>query len=188
MDAAVAGISLSKAALQSQLSKCARFQAFASNTAVPLDEAGALARIATDAWPFPLDDRGNIKEAYSPDELRAIRPFAMIFSEPRRGYRLQGVGAMTASVEAGTLQIHFEKDIPASLLKTPGDVNRQWDNDLGQIARELMDLKGLAAGGMLLIDTIDVFGPFFSDESQAAGQGDFCYALMTVSWGQGGGS
>jgi hypothetical protein len=182
MDAAVAGISISKAALQSQLSKCARFQTFIGG-----NEAAALARIKFDALPFPLDENGNVKEAYSKEELETARPFAMIFSDSRRGYSLNAVGSPTACVEAGTLQIHFEKDISDALRKDPESVNRQWDNDLGQIARQLMDLK--ATDGMLQIDgQITVQGPFFSMESEQPGQGNFCYALMTVTWGLGGGT
>ncbi len=181
---AVAGISISKAALQSQLSKCARFQSFVGG-----NEAAALARIVLDAWPFPLDENGNIKEAYSLVELAAVRPFAMIFSDSRRGYRLQAVGAPTACVESGTLQIHFEKDIADADRKNPAAVNLQWDNDLGQIARELMNLKSDYSIDVLNIDgDIQVNGPFFSTETEQVGQGNFCYALMTVTWGQGGGT
>ena len=180
MDAAVAGISISKAALQSQLSKCARFQTFIGG-----NEAAALLKIKLDGWPFPLDENGNIKEAYTAQELADIRPFAMIFSDSRRGYSLNAAGAPIACVEAGTLQIHFEKDVSSTLLKDPESVNRQWDNDLGQIARELMDLK--QTDGMLQIDqSVTVQGPFFSTESEQPGQGNFAYALMTVTWGQGG--
>ena len=181
MDAAVAGIAISKAALQSQLSKCARFQSFVGG-----NEAAALARIKLDADPFPTDEGGNVKESYTAAELTAVRPFALIFYDPRQGYRLQAAGAPNAAVESGTLQIHFEKEIPVALRKTLSEAHRQWDNDLGQIARELTDLK--TTDGMLQIDQgITVNGPFFSDESQAPGQGNFAYALMTVTWGISGG-
>lgn len=184
MDAAVGGLSISKAALQSQLSKCARFQAFASNTAVPLSEANALLRVHLDGHPFPTDENGNIKEEYTDTELAGIRPFAMIFSDPRLGYTLQAVGAPTACVESGKLYIHFEKDIPEALWKTPDAVNRLWDNDMGVIMRQLMDLK--TTDGMLQIDNnIQVNGPIFSREAQIVAQGNFCYALMTVTWGGG---
>lgn len=180
MDAAVAGISISKGALQSQLSKCARFQLFCGG----ISEAAALAKIKLDAWPFPLDENGVIKESYTKEELAAIRPFAMIFGDPRRGYSLKVAGAPTAAVEAGALQIHLEKAIDPALLADPESVNRQWDNDLGQIARELIDLK--TTDGMLQVDQeILVQGPFFSTESEQPGQGNFCYGLLSVTWGQG---
>lgn len=182
MDSAVSGLSLSKAALQSQLSKSARFQAFASNTGTPLSEANALLRIKLDAWPFPLDTDGRLKESYTAAELADIRPFAMIFADRAKGYALSYAGAPTCSVESGMLRIHFEKDITAALRLDPESLHRQWDNDLAVIAAELIGLK--TTDGMLQIDqSIVVQGPFLSTEQQSPGQGVFAYGLLTVSWG-----
>lgn len=181
MDAAVAGIAISKAALQSQLSKSARFQAFCGN----VNEAAALARIKLDGLDLPLDEHGNVKESHTAEELRALRPFAIIWQRERQGYALQAIGTPTACVESGTLQIRLEKAIDPALVKTTDALNRQWDNDLGQIARELMDLKTTA--GMLQIDgQVVVDGPEFGVEALEVGQGYFGVAILTVSWGQGG--
>ena len=184
MDAAVAGISKSKEALQKLLSKSARFQSFIGG-----NEAAALAKIKLDGLDLPTDENGNIKEAHSLVDLQALRPFAVIGLAPNRGYRVRAVGTPTASVESGSLQIYLEKDSPTEVLKTPDARNRLWDNDLGQIISEMMVLKGNdTAGELLQIDNdVDVQGPFFSDEIAAPGQGNFGMAILTVTWGIGGG-
>lgn len=179
MDAAVGGMALCTEALKASLAKCARFQAWASLAGPPLTEAAALARIYIHGLP-PATGNAAI---YTLAQYQAYRPFATIWREEHQGYRMGKAGYPATVGERGELTVRLQKDVPAAVVNDSPALIRLWENDLGEIARQL--LENATVDTCLLVDSVDILGPARSEDEHLAALGDFCEAVLSIKWGGG---
>lgn len=159
-------------------------------------EAQALARIYFDTITPPAD-----KDRYSRSELEALRPFAMIWTDPDfGGYRLgaSGGGGTSWSFDhGGRLAIEIERDVDSDDLdedtekvSDPADVLRKFKNELGLIIASgdadnpgLVELAGQA--GYLAARQIELDGLGFNEEEEQKAEGIVLIARLWITWGWG---
>jgi hypothetical protein len=180
LPAAEGGITLCEDHLRTMLADCPRFRTFARNAA---DRQAALERIYIDDLPEAPED----KDAYSADDLRALRPFAIITTANQGGYAKARVAANTYA-EAGKLHIVFEEDVEESEADDIALLERNFKNTLGVIQNELLARAYTAPdedSQYLAIDLITFHGPHRCPENSIPDEGDHHFALFDVQHGVG---
>lgn len=148
--------------------------------------AAALESIYFDALPPPDSDA----DSYTLAEIEALRPFAILNTEPQAGFRWHnaGRGAAWTYKTSGLVTIQIEANIDADDLDDPQEYMRLFKNAIGQIistddASEpgLLELAGQA--GRLPITEVMFYGPFRGAEEAGDAQGNFLWAAIDLGWG-----
>lgn len=122
-------------------------------------------------------------ETYDPADLVALRPFAIVYTEPQAGYRASkdAVGTSWHFRESGRLVVMLEQEIPAAIRHDAAEVRRQFMNAMGQILDELLGQAGVA--GQLAVRSATVYGPYRVDDDDIQGQGEPIVAYFDLEWG-----
>lgn len=168
------GITLAEENLRRTLAACAAFRTWCG-----VDTAEeALARVYVDD--LPADERGLA--ARSREQLTALRPFALIDTGKQSGYTRGRVGTGTY-VEAGTLAIVLEENVPEELAGDTANLARRFKNVLGNVIDELLALA--YGAGYLAIDMLTLHGPVRCTTDDVAGEGDHQFAALEVRHGVG---
>ncbi len=159
------------------LADTAAFRALVGATS----QGQALKRIHHCGLPRPAD-----RQSYTVEELEALRPFAILFTNPEAGYT-KSADAITESfdyADSGRILIDLEVDVPAEIAPDDGEVMSRAENVIGQILDDLAGLCGkdgyLAAVTLALVE-----GPYRSPLEEGEAQGDYWSALLSLDWGQG---
>lgn len=142
------------------------------------DQDQALSRIYLEA--LPLGDR----QSYDLEELRALRPHAIVWTEPQNGFALRRVSVDDGYGfhESGVIRVWLEQDVGSAMTGLPGSVDLSFKNSVGLI---LDDLAALAGGaGYLDVTEISVLnGPMRSHPDDYDTIGDLIGIELSVSWG-----
>lgn len=173
LEAAADGITLAEQALANMLANSAAFRSFCGAA----DANAALKRIHFDALPQPEGDAAE----HSADELKKLRPFAIVYTAAHNGYKLTRVATETFA-ESGTLEMLLEDNLPASIAADGPRLMRRFKNQLGAILRELQTLAWQP--GYLAVNSFDVVALAREAEDERENNGDNVFAFLSVPWGQ----
>lgn len=127
--------------LRSQLSSCARFQTWCGADS----DAEASARIHIVCLPPPRSGGEHTRE-----ELETFRPYVLLSMHSLQMSGDSG-GAHLQYIACGTIELHFEQDVPEALRDTHSDLCLTFLNDIGVILDEFFNKCG-AAGGLSVLD------------------------------------
>jgi hypothetical protein len=168
--------------LSTTLATCTEFQTLCGVTTV----AAAQAKIHFDALPPPDNDA----DSYTKVELQALRPFAIINTEPQAGFRwfVSGKGTTWTFQQHGMVTVEIETNIDSGDLCDPAEYMRKFKNTIGQIVRSedtnnpgLVELAGVT--NYLPINEVIFYGPFRGAEEERQAQGDYLAAVLDINWG-----
>ena len=188
------GIALAERRLATTLADCTEFR-----TLVGAEDAEeALARIYFTDIPRPAEGQTD----YTREQLVALRPFAVIQTDLRRGYRFRNVAAYTNFVDGGELRLLIEANLDnllvdgeeaGALLGDDAEALRRFGNVIGKILqrdaddaeefRGVLDLAHSPDGDYLAIESGHLDGPFRSDRKEATDEGDHLFAILHFDWG-----
>lgn len=157
----------------------------------PWDASTAADHIHQDALPPPAGDE------YTKAELIALRPFALIWNDTDRGYRLSAGGHLAGgqcSIPSGRVVVEIEINTPSAIVNDPNAVGRYaaktagrlvWTNDGAKPA--IWDLSGGSgeSGTYLYVNDLNVMGHYRSDDSHTEQYGDSLLFGFHLDWGIG---
>lgn len=167
--------------LRGTLAACYAWQNWQGNA---WTEAQALARIYHDALPAPAAS----SEAHTLSELKALRPFALIYTEPDWGFRMRREAAGMGYDQAGTIIVCIEQDIPESIIDDPAEIDLQFRKGLGNLLRSgNVNQPGLAEladiPGEFVARDVRVYGPVRTEEQDVGTLGDAQRVWLEITWG-----
>ena len=142
------------------------------------DQAEALARIHQDGLPSPA------AETYTPAELNTYRPFAICWTEPDGGFRVEKDavgGAVWEYRDGGRMAAYLEQQAPDL---EPGPLARTVKNSIGDIIDDVLALAGQA--GYLAVKRLVVYGPYRSELVAETAQDDAMAFYFDIVWGRAG--
>ena len=116
-------ISLAQQNLKVSLADCTAFRTWCGAS----DQAAALARIHLEGLPDPPEGQ----QTYTAEQLRALRPYAIVNTKPAGGFSLAlaAFGAHGDYDAAGKLEVQIFQNCPATLDNDPSsDANLQFAN------------------------------------------------------------
>lgn len=177
-------IANSKHLLRETLATATAFRTWEGNN---WSVAQARERIYYDALPPPAANAPT----HSLSELNKYRPFCLIYKPADAGsFRLDAVaaGPHNQFIPSGTLIARFERSVPISQQRDPGEADRQFENFIGQLLRSgdqnnpgIVELSGKA--GYLNVTQIVDAGPFRSTEDEQPTIGDCQWYFLQLEWG-----
>lgn len=173
--AAEGSITLAEQDLANTLADCHAFQAWAGVAS----QAAALERIYFDGLPAP----DNGRETYTADELAALRPYAVIWTDEEEGFRRKQVaaGAGFYFEDSGRLHLELVQEIAAADQADLSASDRKFKNALGLILDELAELAG--QGGYLTATSFATKGPLRPHPDSEDGEGPWQWAKLVIDWG-----
>ncbi len=146
-----------------------------------MDQAAALASIYHEGLPKPADGSTHTKA-----ELEALRPYAIIWTDPDGGYATQSDSAPSSAggfVSAGSLLVEIERNSTDGAEDEPTSAaNLDWRNAVGKIIDDLCDLSGTESYMILESITLD-HGPYWNDRASAETHGIYQGVRLAVRWG-----
>lgn len=158
--------------LETTLANSATFRTFVGAANV----AEARQRIHHDYIP----DREG--EAYTPEELSAIRPCALIYTLPSGGFTTQRDASGTNNwATSGRLVCVLMRDTPES--GSNSDVDVGFRTIAGNIMSDIINLSEDAADSFLAATRIVADGPFRTEESDLDELGDRQAFELIIDWG-----
>lgn len=172
-------VALAQDALKDMLADCQAFQDLVD----AVDSAEAAESIHLRGLPGPDNGKRHTK-----DELQGYRPYAIIFT-----HRDDGLQAMADATSAdgfdfsvnGRLGIRLERDAGETNGDDPDSQdNEEWENIIGKIWDELMDLAG--RGGYLAATDINLVDFNWNPKAEHESMGIYQGAIFTVGWEGGG--
>lgn len=180
------GISYAEHRLALTLANCTMFQLLTDTVG---DAAAAFRHIHFSAWWRPFN------EVYSAQEMIAMRPCAILFTEPN-GYSTGSVASDQTWADEGSMVIDLEMNTPPEL-QSDAEMDRHWKNIVGSILGDersddpdfvgLKDLFGQAPDEEhSYLDGAHVqLGSYCRvyEAKQVVAQGDFLWARFHVRWG-----
>lgn len=150
------------------LADCPAFQALVG--VATAEEAAE--KIFQDALPEPKGDR------WTANELDAIRPFALAFTEEDvTGFTYQYV-ATGKWQAAGAIKFKIERSVKD--IDSPASADRDFRDLVGKIILEFANKRNT---GGLLSRRIMIDGPYRIAEEDLAEQGDYQWMEVLVEWG-----
>jgi hypothetical protein len=174
LPAATSLLSKPKSYLAAQLAACAKWQELCAIN-------GAAASIYFDALPPPPDQA----ECYTAEQLTALRPLCVIYSDENTGLVLDhqshgplGFGYQDSGVVKGYLEIAVDPQLADDAQQAV----RVFENDIGQVLTELLALAGQA--GYLAISRATFTGPMRNHADARADEGDYFQLHFTFEWGR----
>ncbi len=121
---------------------------------------------------------GPEESAYGSEELRVLRPMAVVLWMP--GFRAERIGAVQYRA-TGNLGLRLEADVPAELADSERDSEIDFLNHLGNLIAEMTGIdQGL---GYLVPLAIGVQSVKRSSRKSAGSEGDYFEAVLSVEWG-----
>lgn len=170
-----------KELLRTSLAACYYFQRWQGHS---WSATEAEKRIYFDALPPPP----NNQETYTKAQLHELRPFAIVYkSGPVRFRSIAAPGAY--SIE-GMLTVEFEQAVPSNLAKDPDELDRQFENFVGQIMATfdatkpgLRELSRLTSATYLWIESMEDDGPYRVQQEKVESLGDHQIYYLDVGWG-----
>ncbi len=139
----------------------------------------ALERIHYEGLPDPVNG-----VAYEKKELEMLRPFAFVYIADQAGFSRRRISTSNFD-QVGSIVLHLEQNSPESLGDGPtSDANTQWSNTIGLIIDGLIDLRVAGAAGHLMFDRIRLMLRGSASKEQAATQGMFQRALLSIDFDQ----
>jgi hypothetical protein len=167
------GLSIAEDTLATVLAACPTFQSWTASG----NAAAAARRIYHDALPPPEDpDTGE----YTRDELRALRPYAIVAMEEQQGFTRTKAAVGTWS-ESGQLALFLIQDLPLQYARDFSAAERAWKTTIGKILDELCD--GADSIGLDLAEVRVQEGPYRNDPESHAAQGEVQGVEIAVRWG-----
>lgn len=135
------GIYSAKNTFKVTLADCAVFRTWVDASGDDI-QVQALNRIYKDAAPPPADG-----DKYTLAELQALRPFALLWTEP--GFqKLQDASAMQCSND-GAIRVGLEQDVPDRICTDFGAIADEFELFLETVINQMLDLSGGPGGGYL---------------------------------------
>jgi hypothetical protein len=177
LPAASGPITRAETLLAASLAACAPWQALCGAGSA----AAALERIYFDALPPPP----HRADRYTREQLEALRPFILIYSDEETTIHLAHVatGTMRRFHPDGVLKFYVERNVPAEEAHDPALGDRAFKNFAGQLALALCNLSGQA--NYLAIDDLTGNGPLRALDEHIPTRGDFQQFHFAVTWGGG---
>lgn len=181
---ATGAIATSKHLLRESIATSTAFRTWEANN---WTVAQARDRIYFDALPPPAANAAT----HSLAELNRYRPFCLIYKPADNGFRLRmaACGGHNQFVPSGVLVARFERLVPITQQRDPGEADRQFENFIGSLIRSgdtnnpgLVELSGQA--GYLNITQVDEAGPFRAAEDEQPSIGDCQWYYLQFEWGQ----
>lgn len=175
---AAGSITLAEEDLRNTLAAAVAFREFVAVE----DEEAALARIYVDALPPPTNNR----DVYSADELAALRPYALVWTDPDDGFtRQQSAGGYAFHFrDTGRLHVEFVADVAEADLEDAATAQRKFKNALGEILDNLAELAGQP--GYLTATGFKLMGPVEIHPDTETGEGPGHWGKLIIDWGLGG--
>ena len=138
------------------------------------DQAEALARIYHDALPPVLTDLAS---------LQALRPFALVWTDPQKGFNRStvGEGATRSYNSDGVIAVYFEDNVDTLIQDDPTEIGVRLKNNVESVQSDLDGFNGVA--GYLAYNEIrKIEGPSRAEEDERPTQGDFMFLVWQVIW------
>jgi hypothetical protein len=147
-------------------------------------------RIYFDDLPVPP----NGQDAFSAEQMAAMRPFAVVFFPVVGGVRWSCDASPRHLRPHGKVLIYLEAGIPDDLVpdgddvEDSGEIIRRFDNWIGRMVSStdsgdvtLKSLRGTAE--MLDFTDLEYVGPFRAHPNDVPTQGDHQFATLELTWG-----
>lgn len=175
LTAAAGSISLAVDNLRVTLADSAAFRTWSGTST----QAAALARIYYESLPPPTD-----KNEHTLVELTALRPCALVWTEPTSGFTLRhdSQGSSFGYNESGVMMIRFLQTVDPAIVADAAEIARRFLNAIGTILDELAASAGVA--GYIASEELELeFGPYRGEVDERATQGDYIGCDVKVTWG-----
>lgn len=169
-------ISTPEEILAATIADCPRWQAMCRAA----DAEGAMQSIYFDALPPPPND----EDAYSCEQLEALRPYVMVYSDEDTGVSFNH-SATTLGFNfrgSGRIKATIEQTVDPEVAHDPQEVFRRFKNDVGVLLQEMMARAGSA--GFLAMRNVTAQGPLRAHEDLIQDEGDFVVYHLTLEWGR----
>lgn len=167
--------------LRVTLADCTEFRSWTSTA----NQTEALDRIHIAGLP-PISE-----DEYTETEMDSLRPFAIVENDVDSGNTFDFHGTTSPNrhyKHSGRCFATLEQSVPSALEDDPAELDRQFQNTLGNILKHssgsggLLDLAGTAT--YLAINTLTVHGPIRATHEEAVASGDSIAAIFEITWGQ----
>lgn len=168
-------ISLAQQNLAVSVADCASFRAWVKAG----DREAALASIYHEGLPKPPEGQ----QAYTREDLVALRPFALVWTETKNGFglTLSSFGSHAEYAAAGRLHLQLCQNCPDRLGDDPtSETNLAFRNFAGALLDELATLSGTA--GYLCFQQAKSEGPFWTHPQLIASEGLYQVWDFTFDW------
>lgn len=168
-----------QAIAKTTLANCAAFRTLTATA----DATAALAKIYHDAWPVPAS--GGVSHSLA--EITALRPSAIIYTEPDRGWTSQrdAMGDSTGNCwhHSGIIHMIIFRNVPTADKALPSKVDTDFRTVIGTILSELIAQSETA--GRLNSKRLTVSGPWRTEPKELKDIGDAQGCEIIVEWGPG---
>jgi hypothetical protein len=175
MTAPSGSISLAQRNIELSLADSAAFRTWCGAA----DQAAALTHIHLEGLPQPADG----KKTYALSELRAYRPYAIVTTETKQGYRIErdSFGDHADYKASGRLNVELRQDCPEPLGDEPSsEANLIFRNFCGALIEDLAALSGKA--GYLCFDRLTAEGPYWPHKQLIPTEGLWQVYLLAIDW------
>ncbi len=165
-------LSLPPEYLRDQLADCPAWQALCAAA----DAIQARAKTHRDRLPPPANGH-----SYTAAELADYRPYAVIYTAPERGFRMDRA-ALGTYLDSGAVLLEIERDVPLEYSDDEAGANVDFENRLGAIFEELVARAD--TGDFLAVRSIELVEIVRGEEEfEQAGKGPFQLAVALCQWG-----
>ncbi|MCG8407560.1 MAG: hypothetical protein MI923_20375 [Phycisphaerales bacterium] len=171
----VGGISLAQERLRQMVANCPTFQTWTGAETVEQ----ALSRVYHLDLPEPENG-----VAYNLQQLKKLRPFAVVATDPDAGYTETLAGRSTW-VDGGELFVGFEQDVPNEIETDLPEIFIRFTNTMGSIIDDLKKLIQDNVDFRLDIRKITFWGPDESKKKERAKKGHYVTGTFVIEWGSG---
>lgn len=160
------------------LAACASFRTLVGAA----DSTAALLRIYHDALPKPAS--GGAQHTLA--EMNALRPCAIVYTEPDRGFRrvrdAMGDVGSSAWHSSGIIHLVIFRNVPTADKDNPSLVDTAFRTVIGSIQDEIVALSETA--GYLDSNAITLSGPWRTELTELNSIGDAQACELVVEWGR----
>ncbi len=168
--AATGDISLAQDRVAQMLADSAAFRTFAGVATAEVARSDA---IYCDGLPKPSG------REYTPAELEALRPFALVFTETDDGFRLNCL-AQGVFQPSGRIIVLLERGVPAEDEDDVAKLDEYMRNSAGAILDDLTQMSGQE--GYVDISEIVFSGPGRVETKDVQDMGDFQQMFLQIDW------
>lgn len=167
-------ISLAEDRLMNTLANTAAFRTWCG-AANPTE---ALTKIHQDALPEPA------AKVYTIAELNGYRPFAIIWTDPDGGFRMQrdSISDTFRFADGGRITAYLEQEPPDGYESDPEGLARTVKNSIGGIVEGVLLLAGQAS--YLAARACTVYGPYRSQLDEAPASDECVSFFLDFEWGR----
>ncbi len=163
-------IQTSQALLRTSLAASAAFQSLVGAA----DATAAAAKIYHDAFPKPA----NNKQAHSLDELNALRPCAIVYTED---FETTRDATDYCWHQKGVIRAVIYRNVPTADKNNQSKLETDFRTIMGEIMQDLIDLSETA--GYLAVRGMRTEGPYRTDNEELNAIGDAQAYELIIRWG-----